>query len=367
MSKLLFRLFIYFQVITLFLLIIGLEMVLLRPPFQNGQKVRIRTQILSEPLRFETSQYLKIEGLKTYLPLYPEISYGDEITVEGLVEGNFIGGKLNSPKLINIKESEGVLYVKRKNIISFFKKTFPEPYASLVAGVTIGSKSGIPGDFWEKLKLSGTAHVVVASGMNISFVGGFILSILLTAISRRKAVTITILFIWTYAFMVGFEAPIVRAAIMGSVLFISQLAGRINTCIRSLVLSAMIMLLVKPIWILDLGFWLSFVATLSLILFQKRVDGYLTRVPGVLREGLSTSLAAQIGVAPILYFTFGSFNIFSPVINALVLWTIAPITIIGMISGILSIIIPSLGSIILWLGYPLAFYFCQVVQIGGSI
>jgi len=123
------------------------------------------------------------------------------------------------------------------------------------------------------------------------------------------------------------------------------------------------MLLIKPIWITDLGFILSFVATASLMLFQKRINSLLKFVPNILREGLSTSLAAQIGVAPIIYATFGQFNIFSPLINALVLWTIPYIMILGAIGGIVGLVIPILGKVILLIAFPLVWWFVGIVNL----
>ena len=123
------------------------------------------------------------------------------------------------------------------------------------------------------------------------------------------------------------------------------------------------MLLVNPSWIMNLGFVLSFVATLSLILFQAKVDRKIHFVPAILREGLSTSLAAQIGVAPILYFAFGQFNIFSPIINALILWTVPYIMILGSISAIIGIIFEPLGRLIVYIVYPLTWWFVGVVNI----
>jgi competence protein ComEC len=116
---------------------------------------------------------------------------------------------------------------------------------------------------------------------------------------------------------------------MGSVTFVAQALGRLQAASRALFLSAALMLIIKPDWITDLGFILSFVATASLMLFERKIASLIRFVPGIFREGLSTSLAAQIGVAPILFATFGQFSLLSPIINALVLWTIAPITIIG--------------------------------------
>jgi hypothetical protein len=84
-------------------------------------------------------------------------------------------------------------------------------------------------------------------------------------------------------------------------------------------------------------------------------------VPRFLRQDLSTTIAAQIGVAPIIWATFGQFNLLSPLINAAVLWTIPLITIIGMVAGIISLIVPQIASLILYLTYPLTSWFNYVV------
>ncbi|MFC1710119.1 ComEC/Rec2 family competence protein, partial [Patescibacteria group bacterium] len=81
------------------------------------------------------------------------------------------------------------------------------------------------------------------------------------------------------------------------------------------------------------------------------------------REGLSTSLSAQIGVTPVLFLAFGRYSFISPVVNALVLWTVAPITVIGMIAGIVSIITLQLGKLILLLVYPLTSWFIWIVNL----
>ena len=71
--------------------------------------------------------------------------------------------------------------------------------------------------------------------------------------------------------------------------------------------------------------------------FREKNKKGLYGVPEILKEGLSTSLAAQIGVAPILFVTFGQFNILSPLINALVLWTVPYIMILGSVGGVVGL------------------------------
>ena len=202
--------------------------------------------------------------------------------------------------------------------------------------------------------------------MNVTLVGSFLMSALVVFLPRRKAIFLALIGIWLYAVMSGFDAPIIRAAIMGSIAFVACALGRLNYAWRGLIISAFFMLLIKPSWISDLGFALSFVATASLMLFERKIRGWLRIIPSPFKEGLSTSLAAQIGVAPILFVTFGQFNILSPIINAAVLWTIAPITIIGMISGILSIISMQLGKLVLLISYPMTLWFVEIIRLFGS-
>lgn len=333
-----------------------------QPIYKDKESIRISTKVTSEPIVYDTSQYIKIEGLKIYLPKYPEVGYGDRIIVEGKVDKQ--KNILANSKLISLEESKGVIYKIREKLISFFRKALPEPHSSLVAGVVIGSKSSIPADFWESLKKTGTAHVVVASGMNVTLVAGFLINFLILFFSRKKAVLFALAGIWVYAVISGFDAPIIRAAIMGSIAFSAMALGRINFAWRALFISGLTMLILRPLWITDLGFILSFSATLSLLVF----GGYFGRIfsklklPREIKEGFQTTLAAQVLVAPILYYTFGYYSIWSPLVNALVLWTIPFMTVIGMLAGFIGLIWFDFGRIVLYLTYPLTSWFIWVTN-----
>lgn len=340
------------------ILLIFLRFYSTRPVYKNGDFVKITSKVYSEPIVYDRQQYLKLQGLKIYLPKYPEINYGDKIVVTGQVEKD----KLVSPKLVEISQEKGLLYALRGNLISFYKSSLPEPYSSLVAGIVIGSKN-MPESFWEKLKSTGTAHIVVASGTNVTMTISFLIGLLTTFLKRRTAIWFTMIGILGYVILSGFDAPIVRAGIMGSILLLGQEKGRILNSWRILIYSGLIMLLIKPLWITDLGFILSFVATISLMLFQKKIDLKLKLIPTFFREGLSTSLAAQIGVAPIIFATFGQFNILSPIINMLILWTIPYIMVAGALGGVIGLIVPLVGRLILFILFPLLWYFERILSI----
>jgi competence protein ComEC len=342
-------------------LLLVVRFITTRPNYHDGDKIRLTAKVGSEPIRYSFSQRLILKGLKVYLPLYPEINYQDKVVVEGIVDH----GKLKKAKLVKIKQAVGILPKTRSKIIKIYQKALPEPHSSLMAGVVLGSKQTLPAYFWQALRKTGTAHVVVASGMNVTLVAKFLITALVLFLPRRKALPMAMAGIWGYSLLSGMDAPIIRAAIMGSITFTAQEVGRLSSAWSALFLSALIMLMVKPDWLFDLGFILSFVATTSLIAFERKISRLIHFVPSVIREDLATSLAAQIGVAPILWATFGQFSLVSPLVNTFVLWTIPIMTIIGMVGGIVGLFVPLVARLILFLSFPLTSWFVWVIKIFG--
>lgn len=347
------------------ILIVVLRFLSLENFYKDGQKLRITTRVFTDPAKFANSQTISLKGIKIILPKYPEINYGDKI----IVEGDIFKKEIRNGKIIKKEESHGVFPVLRKKIISFYQSVLPQPHSSLVSGIVLGAKSDLPAGFWEALKKTSTAHVVVASGMNVTLVASFLISALALVFPRKWGIVFALVGILGYVFLSGLEAPIVRAAIMGSIAFVAQEAGRVASALRVLVLTALLMLIAWPEWLGDIGFILSFAATLSLIVFQKKIRDLLERrktfLPEFAKADFATTLSAQIGVTPILIVAFGQFNIISPLINALVLWTIPFIMVIGALGGAVGIPIPGLGRLILYFLYPLTWWFISIVELFG--
>lgn len=346
-----------FFVILLFL--VGLRVATYRTTFIDGQRVRISTKLSNQPVRYATNQKIIVKGLVVYLPLFPEINYGDFIVIEGLVDQK----KLVKPQLISRQDNNGIFITLRKKLLSLYSSSLPQPHAGLIAGITLGVKSLLPEEFYSNLISSGVVHVVVASGSNITLLASYIMSMIVIFVSRKKAAVMASVFVWMYVVFVGFEAPLVRAAIMVTIALLAESLGRLYSAFWALVISAALMILYKPSWITDLGFILSFVSTLSLMVFQKRVEKFFSFVPKLVKEGLTTSISAQLGVGAILFVTFGSINFLSPLVNALVLWTIPYVMIIGALGGVLGLISPTLGKIVLLLSYPLTKWFIFMVEV----
>ncbi len=233
----------------------------------------------------------------------------------------------------------------RGSITEFVRSGLPEPHSSLLLGMILGIKSGFPPDFYEALRVTGTLHVVVVSGFNITVIINT-LAHLLVFIPLRLRFFITLLLITAFVLLVGVNPPVVRAAIMGSIALLGTVLGRQNDALRAFLLAVILMLIFQPSWVGELSFQLSFLATLGLIVVFPLLDRVF---PGksFLRADFLTTLAAQIMVWPLLAYKFGTVALLSPVINTLVLWTIPIITYIGLVTSTIGMFIKDISALIL--------------------
>ncbi len=329
----------------------------------EGKTIRVSANVLGDPQVFYGKQNIDLSGLKTSLPLNYEIFYGDYVTLEGV----YRQGILENPKIMKIERNNSFLIVIRQEVLELFRTSIAVPYSNLLAGMVLGVKDNLPQDFSQNLIKTGTSHVVVASGMNVSLTAGFLLALCLNFNKRRNAILLSLAGIWIYAAIAGPQAPIIRAVIMASAAFVAELTGRVKSTLRIFFLTATSMLIVNPSWISDVGFLLSFSTTLSLILFESKVNSKLYFVPKFIKEDLSTSIAAQILSMPIIFWKFGRVSVLSPLINAVVLWTVAPVTILGFVASLVGLITPLFGHIVIMFCYPMLWWFVSVVDLFGKI
>ena len=340
-----------------------------QPQIKDGQKINFKTTLLSEPKVFGNYQSITANlasNQKVFIkvPRFPEFHYGDVLDVNGVVKKKALDNKriiltIYFPKTKLVKNSNlAIIGVIRQKIISLFSRTLPTPYSSLFSGIVFGIKESMPKDFTDQLRISGVMHVIAASGMNISMVGSFLSFAFAFFFKRQVALIMSILAIIFYAFLAGFEPSIIRASIMGILVYSSQILGRQNLAAYGLFLAGFVMVFVNPSIIFDVGFQLSFAATAGLLyLGPKKHSGK------ILLGDLVTTIVAQASTLPILLANFGIYSIWSIIVNALVLWTVPYIMIIGGIGAISALIFEPLGKSILFLAYPLLFYFQKIVEL----
>jgi len=249
-----------------------------------------------------------------------------------------------------------------QKLTSLFSETLPSPSSSLLLGIIFGIKEQMPKDFSDNLKASGVFHVIAASGMNVALVGGFISTFFTFFFKRQIAIFFSILGIIFYAILAGLEPSIIRASIMGVLVFSAQILGRQTLAVNCLFLAGFGMLLADPSLISDIGFQLSFLSTLG-ILYVKPI---LEKKP-IISSEILTTIAAQIATLPVLLVNFGTYSLFSILVNGLVLWTVPILMMFGGAGAILGLIFMPLGQLLVYLCYPLLLYFEAVVNFFGKI
>ncbi len=197
-------------------------------------------------------------------------------------------------------DEETVMTLSVATFVAVINQLLPEPHAGLLSGLLFGTKATLTKDLYQQLITTGTLHIVALSGMNITILASLVSLTLLRVVSRRIASLLTLLLIVGFVWFVGFSPSVIRAAIMGTISLLAVIFGRQSWSILSWILAVGIMLLLNPLWIGDLSFQLSAMATLGIILFGSRmVTGPVSRVSHAASS--SSQSVSAIGVPRQMY------------------------------------------------------------------
>ena len=383
----------------------------------NGKTTAVQGRVLKQPdARGTTVRYVvgelvvgEIAGASQRVSgkilltnrLYPEFSYGDTVLFRcklsaplpfnGFLYDAYLAkdgiyslcrypsniGKAQTRPLTGWKFVKGYFFKIKGSFISRLNAVLPSPASALASGILIGDTSGIPDDLMEAFRATGVIHIVAVSGYNVSIiVVAFMLAAPYFFISRRAAWFIAVPAIIGFVVMTGAESSAVRAGIMALIAGAAAVSGRVGAVWRILVFTAAIMLLINPYVLrFDVGFQLSFLATLGLIYITPRIDKYVSSFIGhfpffrygrnffaIIRESFSTTVGANIAVAPVIFLQFGTFSFLSPIVNVLILWAIPWIMGYSFIAAIAAYASPVLGNIISWFAWGFLEYLITVVR-----
>lgn len=385
----------------LFLLAGGISLILLRFWFGGnqklvytpGQSVHLVGRIVQEPRVQDWQQSFLLGKFEVVTSRWPEFHFGDKVEVAGkiiqaenLPSGTLYGLEATEVRLLGKGVSLFLPYTLRVKAEEIYQKVLPEPQASLLLGIVWGGQGGLTKELSAALKSSGTTHVVAASGMNVTMVAGFLLGALVIFLPKGWAIPLALLVIWGYVLAAGGTPSVVRAGIMAVVFYLAQVFGRQYNGVRILVGTAILMLLVSPRWLFDVGWQLSVAATAGLLTMGKVSRD--SQGESLRRQGLSfksqglpvvggvwklvvgdfrTSLVALLATLPILVANFGRLSVLAPLVNALVLWTIAPLMVIGFLVVIVGLIWLPLAQVTGWAAWALLSYFIWVVEFFGKM
>ncbi len=306
-------------------------------------------------------------------------------TIEAYLNARGIYSLLHRSRIELIAHDKGcpfwvVLYGLRARGSALLSRVLPEPAAALANGMVLGIESGIPAAVDEAFKATGTTHVIVISGSNISVLMGVLMGLLARLLGKRWAAVPTAAAVVVYVLLVGADPAAFRAGVMGAMYVFAIALGRASTAFVSLFFAALIMTLVNPLMLWDTGFQLSFAATLGMILFtppiQARFERFFVRflaqerarqAMGFLNDTLIVTLAAQVLTLPLAIFYFGRLPLVSLVANFLILPAQPPIMLGGMLTLVTGLVSEPLGRIAAVVPWLFLTYTVSIVKALASV
>jgi competence protein ComEC len=224
------------------------------------------------------------------------------------------------------------LYSFKDKAQNYIFRALPEPNSSIVSAMLLGEKKGID-NYWRNiLAIAGVSHIVAVSGLHVTVISVIFFIIANNiGISRRRALLFVILAVLFFVLMTGLQSSAIRAGIMGTVASLAIFFGRMNNSLRIIFITAAIMLFFNPLLLAhDIGFQLSFLAVLGIILYSYFFEKIFWFAPAVLKEILAMSFASYVFTFPVLMYHFGSVSLVFPITNILIIPLLYPIMIIGI-------------------------------------
>ena len=324
--------------------------------FHYGNIIRLRGKLKTPPENEEFSyrDYLAAQQIHSYMS-------SAEVTV---LPGR--GGNLISAALYGFKE---------KSLENIYR-LFPDPESSLLAGILLGVDTGLTRELQQAFKNTGTAHIIAISGFNISIIAGLFVTFFSKFLGPRRGALLAVIGIIFYTILVGGEAAVVRAAIMGSLALFARQIGRRQAALNTLLAVALLMCLWNPLYIWDVGFQLSFFATLGLILYAEPFSQFANRIitkyfpisaaekfTSLLSEFVLLTFAAQLTTIPIMAYHFKRISLVSFIANPFILPAQPAVMILGGLAVLLSLVWFPLGQLAGWVAWPFVVYTIRLVEL----
>jgi len=355
-------------------------------PFQTTKRSRLAGVVASIPNKSSErvdfvlacerlttdDREIEVTG-KTQVFLYtsepPEINYGDRVKLSGRLSLPLASGNLglfdyrkylsygNVHSLFSVYRREDIEILGRAKISTFrlviskirqridsvIKSTLPQMESSILAGVMLGERSGLSRQIQEIFVDAGVLHTLAVSGLHVGLVL-FIFYAFFRLIRIPKMTTyfLTILVVTIYAQVVGGRPSAVRAAIMATCGLVAVLLERDKHLYNSLALAALIILLFNPFTLFDVGFQLSFMATLGILYLTPHFQTYFRfskphKLITYLLSSLAVSAGALVGVYPVTAFYFNKISLIALISNILVVPQVGVVIALGFASSILGL------------------------------
>jgi len=291
--------------------------------FYLGKRISFEGEVISHPEI--KGKFLEFTFFAKKIFLEKEKRVKGKVLIEGFLKkpqnlnyreylrSRFIFCVAENSKIKILKKSKkGFFHFLKEKSKNIAKNLGPEE-GGLFLGMLFGDKTFLSKKTKESFSKAGIYHIVCVSGLHIICLFEIFLTIFLfLGFWRKSATFLTLIFLWSYIFFVG-KISAVRAGIMGTFLYLGLIFGRKSFSLRSLAFSCFLILFFNPLVLKrDLGFQLSFLASLGIILLKEHFGKIFNSL-------LATTLSAQIFCLPILVLNFSYIPLFSVLANILVL------------------------------------------------
>ena len=318
-------------------------------------------------------------GILETPPEFEDFSYREYLARQGIFS------LIANASVTTIATGEGspilhLLFGLRQRALDTLYSIFPDPEASLLAGILLGIESGISSDVREAFNDTSTTHIIAISGFNITILAAIVISVTGRTLGMRRGAIVAAIVIASYTILVGADASVVRAAIMGGLVLFARFLGRMTLALASLAAAAIVMTLANPYVLWDVGFQLSFAATLGLVLYAEPLKDWFVRfasrwVQAAQAKRLSTpvgefvlfTFAAQITTLPLTAYHFQRLSLVSFVANPIVLPAQPPLMILGGLATLVGMIWLPLGQLLAWFAWPFPAFTIRVVDLFAAV
>ncbi len=246
----------------------------------------------------------------------------------------------------------------REALATAIEGALPAPEAALLIGILLGLKTPLLRSRLALFTTTGTIHLVVTSGLKVALVGN-IVSTVTRSLGRFFALGLPLAAIAVYTILSGSGPAALRAAIMGSVLVLARYLGRDYDAPTALAAAAIAMTAIQPEVLWDVGFQLSAIGTLGIVVLGPRLTAplgrLLRRVPAgaTIAEVLATTAAAQIATFTLTAINFGIVSVVALFTNLLLVPLLPLFILMGALIGGLGLWSPALAGVMGSLCWPL--------------
>ncbi len=302
--------------------------------------------------------------------------YRSYLETHGFTGTTYVSSSQWKRKVVSL---ENISYIERSRL--FFLKArvhlldrithsgLSDDAYAIVAAMTLGDKSALSQDLKDVYSQTGASHVLALSGLHLSII--YTMLSLLTFRRRWLLVsqTLLILSIWTFVFIVGMPVSVVRSALMLTVYSLMALGHRNQMSVNTLAFTAMLMLVSNPSSLFDVGFQLSFLSVFSILIIFPSLYGVFSEKFLMSHPcfrwvwGMTcVSLAAQLGVAPLIAYYFGRFSTFFLMTNFIVV----PVTTFILYMTLVVLVVPSFAYLLKYIVSFMNVILAEIASVPGA-